>query len=254
MSLVVAATLVAAGLAGALPARAYVEAPVPDAGSLSGTVRFVGTPPALEPIVVTTGRGACGDRKPSEALVLGPDHGVKGAVVMIRGITRGKRRQGEIVLDNAGCVFVPHVTAAMVGTPARVTNSDATLHSARGVLGKTTVFNLALPGRAQTIDITRRLTEPGVIRVLCDSHLHMLAWIVLHDSPYVAVTDDRGTFRLEGVPPGTYKVAMWHEGFRRRRQDREGRPAFEEPRTAVREVRIGPSAAATVDFELRELR
>lgn len=251
MPVVVTAALVCAGLVGAVPARGYVEMAVPDAGSLSGTVRFVGTPPAPEPIVVTTSREACGDHKPSEALVLGPDRGVKGAVVMIHGVTRGKRRQGEIVIDNAGCVFVPHVTAAMVGTPARVNNSDATLHSVRGVLGKTTVFNLALPGKAQTIDITRRLTEPGVIRVLCDSHPHMLAWMVIHDSPYVAVTDGRGTFRMDGVPPGTYKVVMWHEGFRRRRHDREGRPAYEQPKTVVREVRIGPAAAATVDFELR---
>src|SRR2546427_5631562 len=77
------------------------------------------------------------------------------------------------------------------------------------------------------------------------------AWILVHDSPYVAVTDERGVFRIADVPPGTYKVTMWHEGFRGRGVDKDGRPVYEEPQTVTREVTIAPRAVATVDFELR---
>ena len=79
-------------------------------------------------------------------------------------------------------------------------NSDAILHNTHGFLGKPTVFNLALPNRDQMIDITQRLTEPGVVRVVCDAHPHMPAWLVVHDSPYDAVTDERGAVPIDGRP------------------------------------------------------
>src|SRR5207302_541549 len=109
---------------------------------------------------------------------------------------------------------VSHVTATTVGTKARVKNSDGILHNTHGFLAKVTVFNLALPNRDQMIDITKRLTKPGVVRVLCDAHPHMFAWMIVHDSPYVAVTDENGVFKIDSIPAGTYKVTMWHEGFR----------------------------------------
>jgi hypothetical protein len=90
-----------------------------------------------------------------------------------------------------------------------------------------------------------------VVRVVCDAHPHMSAWMIVHDSPYYAVTDERGAFRMEGVPPGRYKVTMWHEGFRPKGLDKDGRPLFDEPRTITKEITIAPRATATVDFELK---
>ena len=94
----------------------------------------------------------------------------------------------------------------MVGARARVKNSDSVLHNTHGFhvtaegAGKQTVFNLALPSAGQVIDITKKLSRPGPVRVLCDAHPHMFAWVYVHDSPYVAVTDERGAFRIAGVP------------------------------------------------------
>lgn len=236
----------------ATPAAAvYEETTVADPGVLSGTVRFAGTPPKLEPLRVNKNRDVCGEQKPSEALVLGPDRGVKGAVVLIEGIARGKKNQGELVLDNQGCVFVPHVAAVMAGTRGRVKSSDPILHNTHGFLGRATVFNLALPRKGDEIDITKKLTKPGVVRVLCDAHPHMTAWLVVHDSPYVATTDERGAFRIGGVPPGTYSVTLWHEGFRQKGTDKDGRPLYEEPLTVTKQVAIAPKGTATLEFELR---
>ena len=244
-----AALLVTAGLVA--PAIAYEVATVADAGVVAGVVKFTGPPPKLEPLAVNKNRDVCGDRKDSEALVLGPDLGVRGSVILVEGVARGKKPSAEIVLDNNRCVFVSHVSAVMAGERARVKNSDAILHNTHGFLGKPTVFNLALPNRDQMIDITKRLTRPGVVRVVCDAHPHMSAWMIVHDSPYYAVTDERGAFRIEGVPPGTYKVTLWHEGFRPKGLDKDGRPLYDEPRTITREITIAPRATATVDFELK---
>lgn len=243
------ALVLAAALAA--PAAAYEVVPVPEPGILAGVVKFAGTPLKLASLPVNKNRDVCGDSKESEALVVGPARGVRGSVILLEGVARGKKPAGEAVLDNARCVFVAHVTAVMAGERARVKNSDAILHNTHGFLGKPTVFNLALPNRDQMIDITKRLTRPGVIRVVCDAHPHMTAWMIVHDSPYYAVTDERGAFRIDGIPPGSYKVTMWHEGFRPKGLDKDGRPLHDEPRTITRDVTVAPRATATVDFELK---
>ncbi|MBI2491872.1 MAG: hypothetical protein HYV94_07225 [Candidatus Rokubacteria bacterium] len=238
-------------LAAAAPAGAYEVSAVTDGGTVTGTIRFAGTPPKLDPIPVNKNRDVCGGQQASEALVLGPDRGVKGGVVMVEGVARGKRGAGDVILDNAKCLFVSHVTAVAPGDRVRVRNSDTILHNTHGFLNRTTVFNLALPTKDQMIDITRRLAKPGVVRVLCDAHPHMFAWLVVHDSPYVTVTDARGAFRIADVPAGTWKVTLWHAGFRPKGADKDGRPLYDEPRTVTREVTIATKATATVDFELR---
>src|SRR5262249_46616924 len=159
-------------------------------GSLHGMVKFVGTPPRLDALRVSRNREVCGDEKASEALVLGPELAVKNSVILVEGVKQGKRAGGEVTLDSHHCLFVSHVTATIAGERLRVKNADAVLHSPQGFLGRSPVFNLALPGKDQMIDITRRLGAPGVVRVLCEAHPHMSGWIVLHDSPYFAVSDE----------------------------------------------------------------
>lgn len=230
---------------------AYEEIAVPEGGTLSGAVRLSGMPPKLPPLAVNKNRDVCGDSKAAEALAVGPDRGVKGSVVLIEGLTRGKKAQGEVVIDNAGCLFVPHVAATMVGGKARVKNSDAILHNTHGFLGKPTIFNVALPNKEQMVDVTKRLTKTGAVRVLCDAHPHMMGWLYVHDSPYVTTTDGKGAYRIDGIPPGTYRITMWHEGFRQKGTDKDGRPVYEDPVTVTKDVTIGPRATATLDFELK---
>ncbi|HEV8458602.1 MAG TPA: hypothetical protein VGR44_09935, partial [Methylomirabilota bacterium] len=94
------------GLSGvARPSLVYVEAPVPDGGILTGRVRFAGEPPKGEPLAVRKNTDVCGEHKPFQALVLGPSKGVKGTVVALEGVERGKRAP-ELELDNAKCLFV----------------------------------------------------------------------------------------------------------------------------------------------------
>jgi hypothetical protein len=243
--------MLVAVLAAPAAEAAYESVEVQDGGTLTGVVRFAGPPPKITPLAVNKNREVCGEQKPSEALVVGSDGGVRGSVVLIEGVARGKRPTGEVVLDNHKCLFVSHVSAVAIGDKVRVKNSDPILHNTHGFMGKPTIFNLALPNKDQMVDITRRLARPGVVRVLCDAHPHMFAWMVVHDSPYVAVTDDRGAFKIDNIPPGTYRITMWHEGFRARGVDKDGRPLYEDPVTVSRDVTIAPRAAATVEFELK---
>jgi hypothetical protein len=239
-------TLLAAASGGA-----YEVAAVPDGGTIAGRVKFVGTPPKLDPIPVNKNRDVCGERKPSEALVLSADRGVKGGVILVEGVAYGKKLAGDVVLDNSQCVFVSHVTAVALKERVAIRNSDPILHNTHGFRGAPTVFNVALPTKGQEIEVTKYLKSPGVVHVLCDAHPHMSAWMIVHDSPYYAVTDDKGAFRIADVPPGTYKVTMWHPGFRPKGADKDGRVVYDKPRTVTRELTVAPKAVATVDFELR---
>jgi hypothetical protein len=235
----------------ATPAGAYEVVTVQDGGTITGTVKFVGVLPKLVPIPVNKNRDVCGERKASEALVLSAGKGVKGGVVLVEGVTHGKKGGGEVVLDNSQCVFVSHVTAVGWKDRVSIRNSDPILHNTHGFLGAPTAFNVALPTKGQMIEVTKYLKRPGVIRVLCDAHPHMSAWLIVHDSPYFAVTDDKGTFSITDVPPGTYKVSMWHAGFRPKGTDKDGRLTYDEPRIVRRAITVAPGSTVTVDFELK---
>jgi plastocyanin len=234
----------------ARPSSHYVEGPVTDGGTVTGRVRFVGEPPKTEPLAVRKNTDVCGEHKPSQALVVGPTKGVRGTVVALDGIQRGKRAP-EFELDNAKCLFVPHVSAVMAGAKVRIRNSDPILHNTHGFLERQTVFNIALPTKDQAVDVTQRIKKPGVVEVVCDAHTHMRAWIVVRDNPYFAVTDDSGQFRIDEVPPGRYRVTAWHEGWLVTGKDKDGRPLYDPPRVLAQEVTVPPRGEVAVEFELK---
>lgn len=119
------------------------------------------------------------------------------------------REPGRAVMDQRNETFVPRLLAITAGTTVDFPNSDATYHN---------VFSLS---RAKRFDLGRyaagksksvRFDRPGVVRVFCDIHSHMSAFIVVFSHPFFRVTDVDGRFRLDGVPPGTYTVVGWYEG------------------------------------------
>jgi plastocyanin len=111
-------------------------------------------------------------------------------------------------IDQRNETFVPHLLAITVGTTVDFPNSDVTYHN---------VFSLSRPkpfdlgryaaGRSKSVTFDR----PGIVRVFCDIHSHMSAFILVFNHRYFAVTDDDGRYRIDDVPPGTYTVAVWNE-------------------------------------------
>jgi hypothetical protein len=196
----------------ALPraAAAYEAISVTDGGTIKGKVVYQGTVPTKK-IIPTKDKEVCGDIREEPEIAVGADKGVKDSVVYLKGIQKGKAlekpvKKPEIV--NKGCVFVPHVQAFPVGTVV-IVNSDPVMHNTHGFHGKATAFNVALPVKGQRIE--KPLNKPGMVRVECDAHGWMLAWIYAADNPYYAVTQKDGTFTIADVPPGSYTLVAWHE-------------------------------------------
>jgi plastocyanin len=116
---------------------------------------------------------------------------------------------GRATMDQRDQTFVPHVLAITVGTLVDFPNSDMTFHNVFS-LSKTRAFDLGRYSRGKSKAV--RFDRPGVVQVFCDIHSHMSAYILVFAHRYFAVTDQAGNFTIAGVPPGSYTLAVWHEG------------------------------------------
>jgi plastocyanin len=139
-----------------------------------------------------------------------PDQRV--AVVYLESAPRGafEDRPGPtVVLDQRNENFVPHILAITTGTSVEFLNSDRTYHNVFS-LSKANSFDLGryAPGRSKVV----RFDRPGIVRVFCEIHSHMNAFILVFAHRHFALTNAQGEYRIDGVPPGTYTVSVWHPG------------------------------------------
>ena len=112
-------------------------------------------------------------------------------------------------IDQINKEFVPRVLPILKGQGVTFLNSDALLHSVHCYLGRTSLFNQAMPAGAKPM--TKAFNEPGEIAVLCAVHPEMAAYIIVLETPYAAVTAADGHYEIANVPPGRYTLKTWHE-------------------------------------------
>lgn len=146
---------------------------------------------------------------------------------------------GEVELKTSGCQLRPRIQAARVGDRLRVGSEDEFTHNPHAWLEGRTVFNLTLLGPAHSF--RRRLERNGVIRVDCDTHSWMRAYIHVFDHPYFGVTGPDGRARIPTPPPGRHRLHVWHEVLG----------------TQVRTIEVAsgtPSLGAVFEFELADQR
>lgn len=181
-----------------------------DAGSLSGRISFAGDPPAKKKLDVTKDKEVCGKTELyDESLVVGPDKGVQNVVVTVVGAKGGKFASQKVELDQKGCRYTPHVVVVPVTGQLDILNSDGILHNIHTYSTANPSINKAQPKFKKVL--TEKFTKPEIIKTSCDAHAWMTAWIVATDHPFVAVTDEKGNFIIKDLPPGNYKVEIWHE-------------------------------------------
>ncbi len=190
----------------------YEEIAVSNGGSIKGKVKLEGKAPKLPPLDITKFKEVC-QNVPNETLVLGPGQGIRYAVVTLEGIAKGQAVEREVVheLDNVKCRFLPHVVAASVGQFLLFKNSDPILHTAHAFfLSGQPQFNVGLyPGRASR----KPLLNAGIVKILCEVHPWMSAYVVVTEHPYHAVSDMYGDYEIRDVPAGVYKLKVWHESL-----------------------------------------
>jgi len=195
-------------------------------GTIRGRIDLRRVAPALERRPTVASLGAPLEQDRSDRAI---------SVVYLQTAPRGAFEPTEpvrAVMDQRNETFVPHVLAITAGTTVEFPNSDRIYHNVFS-LSKTRTFDLGryATGRSKSV----RFDRPGIVRVFCEIHSHMNAFILVFSHPFFAVTDPEGRYRIESVPPGNYNVIAWNEGL------------ASEPRPLV----VPEASIAELDFTLR---
>jgi len=180
--------------------------PAPPRAVLRGKVTVTREPPSVHVEPDISGLGITPLPEP-------PDR--RRSIVYLETAPQGAFEEPEqppAIMDQRSQTFVPYVLAIPVGTKVLFPNSDKTYHN---------VFSLS---RAKRFDLGRyasgqvrsvRFDRPGVVRVFCEIHSHMNAFILVFAHRYFATTDEQNGYRIPGIPPGVYTVVVWNDGAER---------------------------------------
>jgi hypothetical protein len=166
---------------------------------------------------VTKDQAVCGKTAPGVVNTSGKSGGFGNTVVWIADVKTGKPlpidKREE--LSSERCLLEPRVQAAVVGTTFNVFNDDKLLHrlvfldmDTHDTLTVMPFFNVG-----QVVATERLAKKSGIVEVRCVQHPWTRGYIVVFDHPYFDVTDADGRFKIDSLPPGTYRVMAWHEGM-----------------------------------------
>lgn len=198
------------------PAVAYFKVDPATAGTISGSIQFVGKKPPRKPIDMS-GDPACLEahhgKAYDEAVVVGPKGGLANAFIYIKSGLEGKSfatPSAPAKLDQHGCWFTPRIVGVQTNQPLEISNSDPVTHSIHPMAQSNREWNHS-QGSGEA-PIVRRFPRPEVmIPVKCNIHSWMHCYIGVVDHPYFAVSDADGAFTIPNVPPGDYVLEAWHE-------------------------------------------
>ena len=256
-----AVCLVLFGGQGSMAQGAYKPITVSNGGTIDGRVSFNGTNKDKKDLEVTKDERVCGRSKPAQTLVVGKNYGVQNAVIYLEGITEGKKWAASktSALDQRGCDYSPHVSIIPSGGALEIVNDDPILHNVHLYNFSSvdqTICNIAQPVKGQRTKVDQvRTLQCGFLHATCDAgHPWMSAYIVRADNPYYVLTDKKGEFKLTGVPAGTYKLTMWHEGVKVTKtlveNGKVSKYYFEEPYATTKLVTVLQDETVHVDFQL----
>jgi len=139
--------------------------------------------------------------------------------------------QTPVVIDQRSCVYEPRVVGVRVGQRLQIRNDDDLLHNVHSSSATSNSFNVGQPRAGATYEFTPKAPEV-MLKLGCDVHRWMIAFVGVMSHPYFAVSSDAGQFRIAHVPAGTYTIKAWHEQFGERTQT----------------VVVKPGGTARVDF------
>ena len=241
----------------------YTVITVSDGGTISGTVKWSGPLPHGLEFPVTKDPQICDPESKKtvdlDRLIVGPQEGVANTIVYIKDISSGKAfdlPEQRRHLNQLHCRYVPHILLVPQNAVLQMESSDATLHTIH--MEGAATFNLPFPFTHQIT--ARTMSTPGLVHLQCNGgHVWMSAEMMVAPHPYYAVTDESGQFEFTDVPPGTYQVVAWHEGwgFAGKQQvydvltqQKVNRPIFTEPKTLEKPVAVTGGKVSAVNFVL----
>jgi plastocyanin len=189
------------------------------AATITGHIRFEGPAPA-RPMMYMSADPAC-DKispkgQPSETVIVDPAGGLANVIVYVKSGLPEKTQWAMPAeparIDQKGCMYSPHVIAVRVGEEIDIHDNDATFHNVDARTALNTPFNEAMsaPG---TI-LRKSFDTPEVaVKLKCDIHPWMTAYVGVFAHPFFAVSSADGAFALPTLPEGKYTIEAWHESL-----------------------------------------
>lgn len=187
-------------------------------GTFKGKIVVSGGAPALAPLV-SQGQAVkdaiCSVQAvPNQAAVVGPGNGLANVFVFLAKLPNvdvPAAASDAVVLDQKGCVFVPHCSFIRVGQPLKLINSDPVAHNVK-LTGSIMSFSSTVsPGDTAGVLTKYQRPERGPIPMACDFHGWMSGYQLALDHPWAAITKEDGTFEITGAPAGKMEFIVWHE-------------------------------------------
>ncbi len=187
------------------------------AGSLTGRVNFKGKAPKKKTLKMDADPICGSSHKEApyrQSFIMNEEGYLKNVMVYLKDIKYvGEIPATQVVLDQTGCIYSPHVQGMMAGQELLIKNSDATLHNIHGLPIINSEFNFAMPKVVKEKIIKINKSEHAIY-IKCDVHPWMKSYVSVFDHPYFAVTNDTGYYKIDNIPPGTYEVIAWQEKFK----------------------------------------
>ncbi len=203
-------------------ASAYTVQDVAGGGSISGKITFSGTAPEPTKFPIEKNPEVCGAgvREVQEVTVDGSG-GLQHVVVFIKEIGAGKEwnvTENGWELNQKTCIFIPWVSVIPDKSELTVFNNDPVLHNVHAYelipngpnMVRVTMFNEAQPTQGDFFKKPVRMRRGNTIKVECDAHNFMHAYILALKNPYYAITAADGSYSIDNIPPGKYSVTVWH--------------------------------------------
>jgi hypothetical protein len=208
-----------AALASLAPAAAAQSA---GRGTITGHVKLIGTLPGnpvirmgRDPMCAQVNRGK---RVVQETVAAALDGSLANVFVTLEGTFPDTPIPAEpVTIDQRGCMYTPRVVGVRVGQVLQIKNDDDLLHNVHSLSARTNSFNVGQP-IAGMVNRFRLKDEETMLRLSCDLHTWMKAYIGIVSHPYFAVTGAAGTFEIANVPVGSHTLVVWQEAYGQRKQ------------------------------------
>jgi plastocyanin len=185
-------------------------------GTVVGTVHLTGAPP-VNPIIRMGADPNClkfnaGKRVVQEIVDKSSDGGLANVFVHVQvSFPQAGSGSGSVTLDQQNCMYHPKISGARVGQTLSIKNDDSTLHNVHAVdPSNKYTFDQAQPSAGMVLNVPLK-SEEVMLHVKCNVHPWMTGYIGIVNSPYFAVSDGAGKFKIENVPAGKQTIEVWHE-------------------------------------------